>query len=259
MTLTATPWINGSISQPQAELCLFCFAYAGGSAQIFRDWAPALLPTVEVCPVELPGRGGRWQEQPYNDLKTLVADLAPVILEVCDCRRQICDHRRPFAFFGHSLGGLISFELARHLRREYGHTPAHLLISGCKAPHLPDREPPIHALPDPEFLAKIRSFNGTPGAVLENAELIELLIPVLRADFTLLETYTYQTEPLLACPVTVLGGLGDSKVDCPALEAWRVQTSAEFSLQLFPGDHFFLHTAQADLLPALASRLRGDR
>lgn len=217
----------------------------------FRSWGAHLPPEVEVCPVELPGRGSRWQEQPLTELNTLVAALAPAILEVCGCR--------PFACFGHSLGGLISFELARHLSREYGHPPAHLLISGCKAPHLPDREPPIHALPHPEFLAKIRSFNGTPAAVLDNHELMELLIPVLRADFALIETYTYQPEPPLVCPLTVFGGLADPKVDRSALEAWQVQTRSEFLLRLFSGDHFFLHTAQAELLPALASQLRGNQ
>jgi len=249
MTLTATAWITYPCAQPQAELRLFCFPYAGGSTQIFRAWAATLPPTIEVCIVELPGRGSRWREQPLIDLKTLVAALAPALLEACDCR--------PFACFGHSLGGLISFELTRHLRQEYGRTPAHLLISGCRAPHLPDPEPPIHALPNPEFLAKVRSFNGTPAAVLNNAELMELLLPVLRADFTLIETYAYQAEPPLDCPLTVFGGLADPKVDYSALEAWRVQTSAEFSLQLFPGDHFFLHTAQDDLLAAVADRLRG--
>lgn len=230
---------------------LLCFAYAGGSAQIFRTWAAALSPSVDVCPVELPGRGSRWREQPLIELKTLVAALAPALLQTCD--------RRPFACFGHSLGGLISFELAHYLRQEYGRTPTHLFISGCKAPHLPNREPPIHALPHPEFLAKIRSFNGTPAAVLDNHELVELLIPLLRADFALIETYTYQPEPPLVCPLTVFGGLADPNVDRSALEAWQVQTRSKFSLRLFSGDHFFLHTAQAELLPALASQLRGNQ
>jgi len=249
MVLTPIPWITRPIPRPQAELSLFCIPYAGGSAQTFRTWAAALPPNIEVCAVELPGRGSRWREQPLTELKTLVAALAPALLQACNCR--------PFACFGHSLGGLISFELARHLRRAYGRTPAHLLISACRAPHLLDSEPPIHALPEPEFLAKIRSFNGTPAAVLENAELMELLLPVLRADFTLIETYTCEAEPPLACPLTVFGGLADPKVDCSVLEAWRVQTRAEFSLQLFPGDHFFLHTAQAELLPVVTDRLGG--
>lgn len=249
MVLTPIPWITRSVPQPQAALSLFCFAYAGGSAQMFRNWAAALPTVVEVCPVELPGRGSRWREQPHTELKALVAAMAPALLEFCD--------GRPFACFGHSLGGLVSFELARHLRQAYGRTPAHLLISGCKAPQLPVPEPPIHALPEPEFLARIRSYNGTPAAVLENAELMELLLPVLRADFALMETYAYREETPLACPLTVFGGLSDPKVDASALAAWRAQTSEEFSLQLFPGDHFFVHTAQADLLPALARRLRG--
>jgi medium-chain acyl-[acyl-carrier-protein] hydrolase len=162
---------------------------------------------------------------------------------------------QPFAFFGHSMGGLVSFELARLLRQTYGCSPSHLFVSGRRAPQLPDSDAPIHALPDAEFLEELRRLNGTPDAVLQNGELMQLLLPTLRADFAVLETYAYTPAPRLDCPITVFGGLQDQEVCCGGLEAWREQTHAAFSLHMLPGDHFFLHTAQSLLLQSLHQAL----
>jgi medium-chain acyl-[acyl-carrier-protein] hydrolase len=153
------------------------------------------------------------------------------------------------------MGGLIGFELARLLRREYGLNPVHLFVSGRRAPQIPDSDPPIHALPDFEFLEELRHFNGTPEAVLENTELMQLLLPVLRADFAVIETYVYTPGPALDCSITAFGGLQDCEVRCDRLEAWREQTNASFSLQMLPGDHFFLNSAQPLLLQALSREL----
>jgi len=161
----------------------------------------------------------------------------------------------PFAFFGHSMGALASFETARQLRREHALLPVHLLVSGCRAPQLPSPYPPLHALPDPEFLKELRLLNGIPRQALEYPELIELMLPTLRADFAVYDTYTYSTEPPLECPISAFGGLQDGKVSRDCLAAWRDQTSTSFSLQMFPGDHFFLHTAQPLLLQTLYREL----
>jgi medium-chain acyl-[acyl-carrier-protein] hydrolase len=155
------------------------------------------------------------------------------------------------------MGGLVSFELARLLRKKYGLNPAHLFVSGYRAPQVPDPDPPIHALPEPEFLEELRRLNGTPEAVLENAELMQLLLPALRADFAVIETYAYIPESPLDCPITAFGGLQDREVSCDDLEAWREQTNAAFSLQTLPGDHFFLHSAQPLLLQSLSQKLYG--
>jgi medium-chain acyl-[acyl-carrier-protein] hydrolase len=162
---------------------------------------------------------------------------------------------KPFIFFGHSMGGLISFELARLLRRDYSLSPVHLFVSGRRAPQIPTPDPRIHTLPEPAFLEELRRLNGTPEAVLENSELMQLLIPTLRADFAVLETYVYAPGPTLDCPITTFGGLHDREVSCDELEAWREQTNAAFSLQMFPGDHFFLHSAQSLLLQSLSRAL----
>ncbi|NJM21572.1 MAG: thioesterase [Richelia sp. SM1_7_0] len=231
---------------PQASLRLFCFPYAGGSSLIFRTWAASLPKNIEICPVELPGRGTQMKSPPLMRMEALVNAIAPILVPYLD---------KPFAFFGHSMGGLLSFELARHLRKEYGKQPVHLFVSASRAPHVPSPKPPIHALPETEFLQEFRRLNGTPASVLENTELMQLLIPILRADFAVLETYVYTQELPLECPITAFGGLEDQEVTLQELEGWRSQTQSSFKLQMFSGDHFFIHSAQSLLLKNLSQHL----
>jgi len=179
---------------------------------------------------------------PFSRLQPLISTLASALLPYLD---------KPFAFFGHSLGGLVSFELARELRREYDLSPVHLFVSARCAPQIPSSKRAIHALPDFEFIEELRRLNGTPDSVLENAELMQLLIPILRADFAVLETYVYTQEPPLECPITVFGGLQDKEVSLQELEGWRSQTIASYNLQMFSGDHFFIQSEQPLLLETL--------
>jgi medium-chain acyl-[acyl-carrier-protein] hydrolase len=164
------------------------------------------------------------------------------------------DH--PFAFFGHSLGALMAFDMARYLRKHFGVVPVHLFVSGCRAPQLPHTGPPFHALPDAEFIREVERMNGTPKEVLQNRELIQLMLPLLRADFALSQEYTYVDEPPLACPISAFGGVRDQEVNLESVQAWREQTTNRFSFRRFPGDHFFLHTEPMLLLSALAQELQ---
>lgn len=245
-TSTSNLWVKFLSPNPEANLRLFCLPHAGSSSLDFRNWSDQLPTTVEICSIELPGRGRRMQEKPFTRMSPLVEAIALALLPYLN---------RPFAFFGHSMGGLISFELARFLRRNYRRYPAHLFISGRRAPQVPTLEPPIHARPDSEFLQELHRLNGTPEAVLKHAELMQLLLPTLRADFAVLETYGYTPEPPLDCSITAFGGLQDPNVRCEGLEAWREQTNTAFSLEMFPGDHFFLYTAQSALLQSLSQAL----
>jgi medium-chain acyl-[acyl-carrier-protein] hydrolase len=242
-------WIACRKPNPQARLRLFCFPYAGTGPSIFRTWSDGLPADVEVCPVQFPSRGTRLMETPFTQLSPLVQALAQALVPLLD---------KPFAFFGHSLGALVSFELARQLRRQSGVLPAHLFVSADRAPQIPHRDRLIHALPEAEFLAELRRLNGIPGKVLEEAELMQIMLPVLRADFAVYETYVYSAELPLNCPISTFGGLQDQRVSRGDLEAWRDQTSGSFSLQMFPGDHFFLNTTQPLLLQALSQELRED-
>jgi medium-chain acyl-[acyl-carrier-protein] hydrolase len=153
------------------------------------------------------------------------------------------------------MGARVCFEVARLLRRQGGPQPASLFVSGDHAPHLPSPRAPIHALPQGEFVQELRRLNGTPGTVLECAELMELLLPLLRADLTLIETYIYQPEAPLDCPISAFGGLQDPEAAPPSLEAWCQHTRGSFSLHLFPGDHFFLVNSKTAVLEALSQEL----
>ncbi|MGB6484765.1 MAG: alpha/beta fold hydrolase [Candidatus Acidiferrales bacterium] len=241
-------WVPCRKPNPQARLRLFCFPYAGTGASIFRTWSDGLPADFEVCPVEFLGRGTRLMETPFTQLAPLVQVLAQDLVPLLD---------KPFAFFGHSLGALIGFELARQLRRQSGVQPVRLFVSADRAPQIPRRDRPLHALPDGEFLVELRRLNGIPRKVLEEVELMQIMLPVLRADFAVYETYVYSTEPPLNCPISAFGGLQDYRVNRSDLEAWRDQTSVSFSLRMFPGDHFFWHTAQPLLLQVLSQELRG--
>jgi acyl transferase domain-containing protein/surfactin synthase thioesterase subunit len=240
-------WVTRPRRTPQAQIRLFCFPYAGAGASIFRSWTDALAPEIEVCPIQLPGRENRREEAPLTRLSPLVQALARLLPTYLDI---------PFAFFGHSMGALIGFELARELRRQKQPSPVHLFVSASRAPQTPNLDLPIHRLPDLEFIEKLRSFNGIPAKVLQTPDLLQLWLPALRADFALIETYIYASEEALNCPIFGFGGLQDSKVSYEDLTAWRVQTQKKAQLQFFPGDHFFLHSDRGSLLQAISQHLK---
>jgi medium-chain acyl-[acyl-carrier-protein] hydrolase len=163
---------------------------------------------------------------------------------------------RPFAFFGHSMGGKVSFELARRLRREGGPRPAKLFISATRAPRVPDPDPPVGHLPDDEFLAEIQvRYDAIPKDVLENPELLELVLPGLRADFEVMETHVSGEEPPLDVPITCIGGLEDHRVGDAGLAAWAEETAGGFELRMFQGDHFYIQGNEAEFLPYVRSEL----
>jgi medium-chain acyl-[acyl-carrier-protein] hydrolase len=231
---------------PGAAVRLFCFPYAGGHATAFRSW-PHLLPScVDVYALQLPGRGFRIAEAPPERMADLVADVAQAILPHTD---------RPFAFFGHSLGALLGFEAVRWLRRHARPLPQHLFVSGRRAPQLPRDEPHVHGLDDEAFIARLHELNGTPAEILNDAELLELILPSLRADFKLSETYAYANEAPLACPITAFGGSADKESQSGRLDAWRHQTHQAFAAHLLRGNHFFIHTSERALLDILSHAL----
>ncbi|MBW4673425.1 MAG: thioesterase II family protein [Desmonostoc geniculatum HA4340-LM1] len=248
--MTFNSWINCPQPNPQANLRLFCFPYAGGSSVIFRTWFNSLPRNVEACAVEYPGRGKQINLPPYTRLEALVKAIAPSLIPYLD---------KPFAFFGHSMGGLVSFELTRLLRLEYNLKPFHLFISARRAPQIPRTKPPLHVLPDPELIEELRTLNGTPKAVLENPELMQIFLPVLRADFAVLETYIYTPQQPLDSPITILGGWQDKEVSHESLQAWQEQAMSTFSLQMLDGDHFFIHSHQNSLLKLISQELQIPR
>lgn len=230
-----------------ARIRLFCFPYAGGGSAIFRPWSRQLPRDIEMVPALLPGREFRLREPAYTSIEQLVEALAREIIPYLD---------KPFAFFGHSMGGIISFELARRLRSERGIEPEHLFISGRRSPRVPRRDPYIHDLPDAEFVTEVEQFNGTPRDILEHAELMAILIPMLRADFAVCHSYNYVPGEPLSCPVTVLGGIRDETTTRQEVEDWREETTGDCHVHMLDGDHFFINRQQAEILPIIAKALR---
>lgn len=233
---------------PAARLRLFCFPYAGGGATVFSTWWRGLPPEVEVVAVQPPGRESRLTEKPYHHLQELVAamhqNLLPHLSEL------------PFAFFGHSNGALMAFELTRSLRRSGDPLPLHLFVSGRPAAQLELDDPPIHHLPHDEFVAELRRLAGTPEEILQNREILELLLPLLRADFSLGETYRFVPEPPLTLPLSAYGGARDEEVPEEEVEAWREQAGGEFRVKIFPGAHFFVNSDRDQVLAEVAAELR---
>ncbi|HYU30729.1 MAG TPA: alpha/beta fold hydrolase [Thermoanaerobaculia bacterium] len=242
----AERWLAYREANPRARLRMFCFPYAGGGASAYRGWGASLPQEVEVCPVQLPGREGRLREPPFTRSEEMIAAVADALAPWFDL---------PFVFFGHSMGAAIGFELSRELRRRGRTLPLHLFAAGRRAPQLPARDEPIHDLPEPEFIERLRELNGTPEEVLQHSELMKLLIPLLRADFAVNETYVYTEEPPLDIGISAFGGLADPDVAREDVEAWSVQTRGRFRMRMMPGDHFFLFPQKDLILESVARDL----
>jgi medium-chain acyl-[acyl-carrier-protein] hydrolase len=242
-------WVEVACPRPNARLRLICLPFAGGGASRYREWPAHLPDDVEVVPIQPPGRENRFGEPAVDSMELLASQLLDELISYLD---------RPFALFGHSMGALIAFELTRRLR-PLGLEPAHFFVSGHKAPHLPDHRPAgRHALPDREFVAAIRTLNGIPPEVLASEDLMSLLLPTLRSDFKLVETYVYRPQAPLRCPVSVFGGLQDTEASHDELAAWSRHTTGPVEVHLLPGDHFFVNSARMSVLRLVTMKVGGN-
>ena len=239
-------WVQRAPARTEVRLRLFCFPFAGAAASTFREWPNGLPADVELCAVQLPGRETRMREAPLVRMDEMVASLA-------DGLRGLLDE--PFAFFGHSMGAFIAFELARELRRSGARGPSHLVVSAARAPHRPSSRRPLYALPEAQFVDELGGMNGTAPEVFAHPELRQLVLRILRADCALCETWVYRPEAPLDCDITVLGGLQDREVDRDQLEAWRELTTGACTLRMVPGDHFFIRSARPQVLALVAASL----
>lgn len=242
-------WFANVQRQPHAKSRLFCFPYAGGSSVIYSNWATALPVGMEVFPVQLPGRGTRFSAPPFTSLDRLVEQLVPVMEGVLDL---------PFYFFGHSMGALIAFELARAIRSHFQVQPQVVFISGRKAPgeHAVEGETSVYQLPREEFLTRLRLLNGTHPDLLANEEALELILPALRADFELVQTYQFRPGIKLSCSIKAFGGLEDQHSTEALIGGWKAFTSGDFSMEMLPGDHFFIQKERTRLLGSLRADIQ---
>ncbi|MBC7542276.1 MAG: thioesterase [Candidatus Sericytochromatia bacterium] len=239
-------WLPTLAATPAGPMRLFCLPHAGGGITAYLPWVAALAPDAQVIPVLLPGRERRWQEPLLDDMEALVAALVAVLAPEMD---------RPYALFGHSMGAWIAFELARACRRLGLAAPQWLWASGARAPDRPSRRPAIHTLPDPEFIAALRRYNGTPAEVLAEPELLAMLLPMLRVDFGLCERYRSRAEAPLSIPIIASGGLADPEVSAEDVAAWRAHTDGPFRCHMMAGDHFYLHGDPPPIVAHLGRQL----
>ncbi|MDJ1133697.1 thioesterase II family protein [Streptomyces iconiensis] len=242
-------WCVRWAAAQDAPVRLFCLPHTGGGAALYRDWARRLAPDVDVVSIRLPGREKRFRETPYRRLDDLVEALAEAVEPLLD---------RPYAWFGHSMGALVAYEMCRAARGLGQREPERLLVSGRRAPHLPSRQRRVHDAPDDALVAHLRELNGTPAEVLDSSAALGALLPMMRADFAVSETYHWRAGPPLTCPVLVLGGRDDALAAPGELAAWREYSTGDCEVRLFDGGHFFLHEeSREQVLTTLAAGLPG--
>lgn len=230
------------------RLRLYCFPYAGGNARsIYGDWQDELYFDADVVPVDLPGRGARAGEALLADLQPVAAQLAAEIAP---------EVNGPYMFYGHSVGALVCFEVARQLSRHHGSEPDAIFAAAFRAPHTPSVRAPVHVMGDQDLLAHVVRLGGVPARVLSEPELLKLALPTLRADLRLSEAYELGDAHCLSCPIYVYGGEGDPIVASHEFARWRELTSGECEVRMFKGGHFFLEVSQHALFEHMARKQR---
>ena len=236
-------WIAGPPPGSTPAVRLFCLPFVGGAAWAYDPWRGQLSDRVDVCAIELPGRGARLREPVFTRLEPLVDALATALAPAITGELDV-----PYALFGHSMGSLVAFELARELRRRGAGEPCVLFASGGPSPRLTRRRVPLHGATDDEVIAGLRRLGGLPGEVEAEPRLLTAFLPTIRADFEVYETYEYRPEQRLSCPVVAFTGSEDDSVAKDRVLPWEQETTGPFQCHVLPGGHFFLRTAQQALL-----------
>lgn len=242
-------WLPRLGSNPDASIRLFCVPYAGGGASVYYNWKTALPPCFELCPIQLPGREERVEESCIDDFSQVLDVLAPIVGRHLEL---------PYVIYGHSMGAGLAFELARRVALDYGKQPLHLFVAAHRSPGKPYSYPTVQSVSDDQVLETLKRFNGMPRAILENQELLDLFVPILRSDLSICETYVYKGQSRLDCPITLFTGTRDGNVTPHELVGWASQTAAHFTHHEIDGDHFFLKSHKEALLETMFTALVGN-
>ncbi len=243
------PWLTCPQPRPAAGFRLYCLPHAGSGAAFFHSLAPLLPQSIEMMAVQLPGREARLAEPPHRRMASLVDALVDGIRESLVL---------PYAIFGHSMGALVAFELNRALRRRGLPLPRAMIVSGRRPPTVPDTEPPLHVLPDDTFVdALVRRYDAIPEVIRNEPGLMALFVPVLKADFEIIETYVYQDEPPLPCPVALYGGRDDPQTR--QMDGWASLFGGPSRFRQFDGGHFYISSQRRAVAAALAEDALADK
>ncbi len=246
MTVPANPWLPED-AKPAAKIQLFCFPHAGGGSAVYHRWQRWLPAEIGVLPIKLPGREGRFREAAIDQMSEMIDAL---------WEHVVPNMRAPYAFYGHSMGGMIAFELARHLVQQ-GAAPAYLFVSACRAPHLLARDQTLHTLPDAAMLEALARDYGRGGSVgPDERAMMDAMAATIRADLKLLETYEYRPGVRLTCPICAIAATEDHMVSAAQVNGWRAHTNGRFSLRTVPGHHFFLREEESTLARLVAGKLQ---
>lgn len=237
--------------EASSEMVLFCFPYAGGSPYQFMDWKGCLLPEVQLAALQAPGHGSRLSEPAHHSVDEILCEIMPKFSTIGN---------RRFAFYGHSLGAILAFELARWLRKAGLPQPCHLFVGAARPPQLGPTSPSLHCLEEQEFLEAVQGrYGGIPSEILNNPDVLSIFLPALRADFVVYETYKYQPEPPLDCPISAFAGTRDPHVPAQVMTGWEAHTTARFNLRGLRGDHFFFEESRNELTGSILHRLTASR
>lgn len=243
-----SPWLVPIASTEKNSLRLFCIPYAGGGASVFRKWKEFLAPNIELFAIQLPGRESRYSEPPIQDIDFLVKEIANSIMNLGS---------GPFAIYGHSLGASLAFELTLELEKN-GFYPKYLFVSGRQSPGLVSLRSPIGHLPDDQFLNELAQYKSTPPEILQNHEFIKMLLPMLKADFSIAERYSHQPNKKVLADLIAIGSNKDIWLLPNSLEGWNNYTTGRFSTKWFDGGHLYLNENTQLLVEFLMSKFNQD-
>lgn len=242
---SSSVWLRSYRSGPPEAPLLVVFPHAGGSASYYREFCTTLSDRFNTFAMQYPGRQDRRHEPPPADLHTLSDQLFDEVAEFTD---------RPLAFFGHSMGAVLAFEVARRFEQRLNHPLEMLFVSGRRASTQP-RDETIDPTDDDALLAEIRKLSGTDHRLLGYEDMLHMILEPLRADYLALNSYVSTPGPVLRTPITALTGASDPRTTEPDANAWRDRTTGAFDLRVFPGGHFFVSEHQKAVTTFVAEKL----
>ena len=241
----ASAWLDPRRTNRGGEHKLLCLPYAGGASALFWTWQEHLPSCIDVAPILLPGRDRRRRDPSIESIQALAKKLVGGLE---------AELQSAFSIFGHSMGALLAFELCHALRARGLPQPEQLFVAGFRSPELPDRNPILHGLPEPEFVKALELLGATPPEILEFEGILALLLPTIRGDLKLVETYRWKERARLSLPITALCSRADPLVSIEEMQPWEQHTTADFALVQLEGGHFFLESARDEILAAVTRR-----